>query len=224
VDYTKYNRISAKEEKSAGKINYGGFVLLAIVVFGLFYPVVTSGQSEGKLFIQQHVNAALSNESTALIIGAIICISRIVRVVSNVFFVKLYEKCKSKTGILLTALLAASICFLLFGSFIPSLILKIMVMSIGYIIILFLRDPYKLYIQDVVFDYTPKEHHQTLITIMEFGVKIGTAATSLIYALVLLNNPMWMVMAITLSIAIVEIILSIRLYKIIIKLKKERPI
>lgn len=222
VDYTKYNRITVKKEKRTGKINYSGLALLAIIVFGLFYPIVTSGQTDGKLFIQQNLNASLTKEATAMYIGIIVIISRIVRVVSNMFFVGMYKRYRSKTGILLTVLLGMSISLLLFGSFVPPLFLRITLMAFGYIIILFLRDPFKLYIQDVVFETTPKEQHQTLITVMEFAVKIGSAGTSFIFAMVLLNNPMWVVMAMTLAISLIEILLSLKLYKMIMHAKKER--
>jgi len=95
-------------------------------------------------------------------------------------------------------------------------------MSLGYMIILFVRDPFRLYIQDILFDYTPKEQHQTLMTLMEFGVKVGTAGTGFVATLVLLKYSMAVVMAITLCIAIVEITLSIWLYRLVKQNEVER--
>lgn len=93
-------------------------------------------------------------------------------------------------------------------------------MSVGYIIILFARDPFKLYMQDVIFENTPKEQHQTLITLLEFGVKIGTAGMGLSFAAILTEYSMIVVMAILFIIASIEIYLSIKLYKMIM-IKKE---
>jgi hypothetical protein len=86
---------------------------------------------------------------------------------------------------------------------------------IGYVIILFIRDPFRLVIQDVVLNRTDREYHQTLLTIMEFAVKIGTAATSFCFTLVLLEHTMMEVMSITLIIVIIEVLLSIRLYRML---------
>ena len=97
---------------------------------------------------------------------------------------------------------------------------KIAIMSVGYIIILFARDPFKLYMQDVIFENTPKEQHQTLITLLEFGVKIGTAGMGLSFAAILTEYSMIVVMAILFIIASIEIYLSIKLYKMIM-IKKE---
>lgn len=215
VDYTKYNKLNYKKNEKV-KIHYNKFVVLAIVVFGVFYPVVTSGQSDGKLFIQQNLLAELSVDNTALIIGGILCFSRIVRVVSNMLFIKIYTKYRLKIGMLLTFSLGLAIAFLLFGSFISPLLFKITVMALGYVIILFIRDPFRLYIQDILFDHTSKEQHQTLLTLMEFAVKVGTAGTGFLFTLVLLKYSMAIVMTITLFIAIAEIVLSIWLYKLIL--------
>lgn len=97
---------------------------------------------------------------------------------------------------------------------------KIAIMSVGYIIILFARDPFKLYMQDVIFENTPKEQHQTLITLLELGVKIGTAGMGLSFAAILTEYSMIVVMAILFIIASIEIYLSIKLYKMIM-IKKE---
>ena len=104
---------------------------------------------------------------------------------------------------------------MLFGSMIPWIYIKIVFMSLGYIIILFIRDPFRLYIQDVVLGRTSREYHQTLLTTMEFAVKVGTAATSMCFTMVLLSHTMLEVMVIMLGIAVLEVILCIRLYRLV---------
>ena len=89
-------------------------------------------------------------------------------------------------------------------------------MAIGYTIILFARDPFRLYMQDVMFENTPKEQHQTLLTMLEFGVKLTTAGMGLSFSAILINYPMIVVMAIMFIIALINIALSIKLYKIVL--------
>ena len=86
---------------------------------------------------------------------------------------------------------------------------------------MFIRDPFKLYIQDVLFDYTPKEQHQTLMTLMEFGAKVGTAGIGFVSTLVLLKYSMATVMLIMLCISMIEIVLGIWLYKLTKNKKNE---
>lgn len=219
-DYSDYNKISYRTKKDGkAKVHYSKFVIMAIIVYAMFYPIVSAGQSEGKLFIQQHVLSDFNVDNTALIIGAIVCVSRIIRVFSNIVFARLYKKYQAKMGIALPVLLSFSMGFLLFGSFIPSIFVKIAVMSVGYIIILFARDPFRLYMQDVLFENTPKEQHQTLLAILEFSVKVGTAAVGLSFSAILLSYPMVAVITILFVLSMIEIMLGIKLYKMVLSAK-----
>ena len=56
VDYSNYNKIKEETKiKSKKKINYNKLIIVLIISYGLFYPIVNSGQSNGKLFIQQEL-------------------------------------------------------------------------------------------------------------------------------------------------------------------------
>ena len=216
-DCSDYNKITYKKEnKEKVKIHYSKFIIMAIVVYSFFYPIVNSGQTEGKLFIQQQILLDFNIDDTSLIIGAIVCVSRIIRVFSNVVFAKLYYKYQGKLGIALPVMLSSSIAFMLFGSLIPQVFVKIIVMGIGYTIILFARDPFKLYMQDVVFENTPKEQHQTLLTMLEFGVKLTTAGFGLGFSAILISYPMIVIMALMLAISTIDIALSIKLYRMVL--------
>ena len=156
-------------------------------------------------------------EKTALIIGVIVCASRMIRVMSNIVFERLYEKYQSKIGITLHISLAFSMGMLLFGSLIPSIVVKIVIMAIGYSIILFVRDPFKLYTQDVLFAIIPKEQHQTMLTILSMGVKIATSGMGLVFSAVLLSYSMVAIITIMFVISSVEILFGLMLYKAILK-------
>ena len=218
VDYSKYNKIKEETKiKSKTKINYTKLIIVLIVSYGLFYPIVNSGQSNGKLFIQQELLLNFNVEKTALIIGGILCISRIVRVISNIAFNKIHSKYKEKVGVILPILLSISIVLMILGSFIKnSIMLKFVIMSLGYIIILFIRDPFKVYMQDLALRKVEKEGQQSLLTTMELSRKIGRAIMSLSFTMILVNNPMITVIAILFVLSIIEILVSIKLYKLVI--------
>ena len=224
-DYSNYNKILYKSKSGTKvKINYNKLIIIAIVLYSIFYSIVSNGQSEGKLFIQQNILPYFDVDQTSLTIGAIVCISRIIRVISNIIFEKLYKKHLDKMGIALPTLLGTSIGLILFGSFIPQIIAKILVMAVGYTIILFIRDPYKLYIQDVIFSNTSKEQHQTLLTVLEFGVKVATAGIGLSFSAILLSYSMLVIMMIMFAISFIEIILSLILYRSILIGKAQNKI
>ena len=220
IDYSNNNCIKGKTYKEnkdkLKKINYSKIVLFIIISYGLFYPIVNSGQSNGKLFIQQELLKNFNVEKTALIIGLILCISRIVRVISNILFNKIYIKYKNKVGVILSFILSLSLCLMLGGYLISfSIILKILVMSLGYIIILFIRDPFKVYMQDLALKKAEKEQQQSLLTTLELSRKIIRAIISLSFTVILVNNPMIIVITILIILSIVEIFISLKLYKMI---------
>lgn len=222
-DHSDYDKIIGKKEKKKKvKLNYSGLILTAIALYAIFYPVVNTGQGDGKLFIQQNVLEEFSLDNTSLILSGIVCISRIIRVISNILFARIYEKHQKKMGVAMPVALCASMGFLLFGSFIPQILLKIAVMSAGYIIILFVRDPFKLYIQDVLFEKTSKEHHQTLLTMLEFGVKLTTAGIGLISSAVLLRYPLVVIIAALFVLSLIDIVLGVCLHRMLYSARPDR--
>lgn len=220
IDFSNYNKIEVK--RSSKRIKYTKIIVVLLISYSLFYPIVSSGQSNGKLFIQEELLKYFDVEKTALIIGAILCISRIVRVFSNISFNKIYKKVKNKVEIILPILLSISLILMISGALISSsIILKFTIMSFGYIIILFIRDPFKVYMQDLALKNSNKEYQATLLTTMELFRKIGRAIMSLAFTLILVDNPMILVITILFILSIVEILVSIKLYKLILSGKEE---
>lgn len=95
-------------------------------------------------------------------------------------------------------------------------------MSFGYIIILFVRDPFKVYMQDLALRNVEKEGQQSLLTTMELSRKVVRAIMSFSFTMILLNNPMITVITILFILSIIEILVSIKLYKLIINGKEEK--
>ena len=225
VDYSKNDITTTNEyKKEDKKIKYSQIIIFIIISYGIFYPIVNSGKSNGELFIQQELLKSFDVEKTVLIIGAILCISRIVRVISNLGFNKLHKKYEDKVGIMLPVLLCTSLILMIVGYIISySLLLKFIIMALGYIIILFIRDPFKVYMQDLALKKCDKERQQTLLTTLDLSRKIVRAIMSLSFTAILVNNPMILVIGILIGLSILEIIISIYLYKMVItdEIKKE---
>ena len=114
IDYSKEEGTKLKTENEE-KIKYTKIIIFILISYGLFYPIVNSGQSNGKLFIQQELLKLYDVEKTALIIGAILCMSRIVRLISNIKFEKIHKKYEDKVGIMLPVALTISLILMLIG-------------------------------------------------------------------------------------------------------------
>lgn len=138
-------------------------------------------------------------------------------------FNKIHNKYEEKVGVILPIFLSTSIILMIAGSFIKKyIILKFVIMSFGYIIILFVRDPFKVYMQDLALRNVGKEGQQSLLTTMELSRKVVRAIMSFSFTMILLNNPMITVITILFILSIIEILVSIKLYKLIINGKEEK--
>lgn len=219
IDFSNYDKIKkeTKCKKTKKRIKYSTLMIVLLISYGLFYPIVNSGQSNGKLFIQQELLFHFNVEETALIIGIILCISRIVRVISNMAFHKIHTKYKEKVGVLLPIFLCLSITFMILGFFIQnSMLLKFSIMTFGYVIILFIRDPFQVYMQDLALKNTRKEVQQSFLTTMELYRKVIRAIMSLSFTIILVNRPMLLVMVILFVLSIIEVLISIKLYQLVL--------
>ena len=88
-------------------------------------------------------------------------------------------------------------------------------MSLVYIIILFIRDPFRVYMQELALKKSSKQHQQTLLTTLNLSRKIIRAIMSLSFSAILVNNPMIIVIIILIALSIIEIFISLYLYKMI---------
>ena len=170
VDYSKdnKNKLEKNKETGKGKIKYTEIIIFILLSYGLCYPMVNSGQSNGKLFIQQELLKLYDVEKTSLVIGAILCVSRIVRLLSNIKFDKIHKKYEDKVGIMLPVGLLISLILMLIGYNVSNMpVMKFVIMGLGYVIILFIRDPFKVYMQDLALKNTDKN-----IYLMSFNKKI----------------------------------------------------
>ena len=151
-----------------------------------------------------------------------LCVSRIVRVLSNIKFDKIHKKFGEKVGIMLSIALSLSLVLMIIGYNISNMpVIKFCIMSLGYIIILFIRDPFKVYTQDIALKNTDKNIQQTLLTTMELSRKIVRTTISFSFTAILLKYPMVLVISILTVLSIIEILVSIYLYKLITN-KKEK--
>ncbi len=216
-DCSKFNKTVKKKTDKKSKVHFSKVIFWGMFAYAIFFPVVNSGQTEGKLFTQQELLTEFSIETTSIIIGAIVCISRVARVLSNIVFSRIYSGYNSKTGIVLASMLASSIGMTFFGSFIGYTPIKIGLMGFAYIIILFVRDPFRLYVQDVIIGTTAKEYHRSLLVMMGFYSQIGTLVLNATFTVVLLGYTLRTVMGLLFIISVICVLITIKFYKTVIE-------
>lgn len=186
-DVTANDKIPETQIKQAhGKMSM--IVYVAILSYAFFYTAVTIGQSNSKLFIQYQLGNYFDTAKTASYFSIIILISRIARIISNVLFDKLYRKLKDKINIALTLGLILAFVLIVVGDFINnSVFVKLGTMSCGFFIILAVRDPFKIYIQDLILKVTKVEEQQAIFAHLELAKKIGQTLVGFVASAMLLK-------------------------------------
>ncbi len=220
VDYSPNGTgtLPAQEKKDKPKfsLKFPYFILLLMVFYGVFYGILTYAQDDAKLFIQDALSMDFSENTTALVIGAILFISRVVRVGANIVYAKAHKALQNTAGILMAALLFLSFVLLISGFFIQgNPILKYTVMCLGYLAILFVRDPMKIYINDLALKNTEVKDHQRVIMVLELFKKILVSLVGITVSAILVSNTMMVALLFLASLTAAVIGIGIYLYPMI---------
>ena len=204
------NELETKKEHKKLKIT--SIIFYVILSNAVFYSIIKMGQNNSKLFMQYDFQKFLSVEMVTYYITTIVFISRIARLVGNVIFGKVYLKIKDKMSIVLTICLALAFLLLIIGHFIESaFICKVIIMSLGYFLILAIRDSFQTYIEDIALTISNKEEQQEIIIKIEVYRRLGTLILSAIFTLILMKYELIVIEFILLGLSIIEIFINKRL-------------
>lgn len=199
-------------KKEHKKLKITSIIFYVILSNAVFYSIIKMGQNNSKLFMQYDFQKFLSVEMVTYYITTIVFISRIARLVGNVIFGKVYLKIKDKMSIVLTICLALAFLLLIIGHFIESaFICKVIIMSLGYFLILAIRDSFQTYIEDIALTISNKEEQQEIIIKIEVYRRLGTLILSAIFTLILMKYELIVIEFILLGLSIIEIFINKRL-------------
>ena len=199
-------------QKDNKKLKITSLMFYVILSNAVFYSIIKMGQNNSKLFMQYDFQKFLSVEMVTYYITIIVFISRIVRLIGNVIFGKLYKRIKDKMSVILTICLALSFLLLITGHFIESnFACKVTIMSLGFFLILAIRDSFQTYIEDVALSISNKQEQQTIIIKIEVYRRLGTLLLSTIFTLILLKYELIVIEMILLILSVIEIYINKRL-------------
>ena len=204
------NELEIKKDNKKLKIT--SLMFYVILSNAVFYSIIKMGQNNSKLFMQYDFQKFLSVEMVTYYITIIVFISRMVRLIGNVIFGKLYKRIKDKMSVILTICLALSFLLLITGHFIESnFACKVTIMSLGFFLILAIRDSFQTYIEDVALSISNKQEQQTIIIKIEVYRRLGTLLLSTIFTLILLKYELIVIEMILLILSVIEIYINKRL-------------
>lgn len=209
---TKNKPQKYKEEK---KSKLSKILLLAMISNALFINIVFVGQQDSKLFIQYQLTDWYGITTTATLLTLIVASSRLSRIVLNMAFNKYYQKFKNQIPIVLSSVLVIGFGSIILGTVLPlHNIIKVIFLTLGFDLIIPMRDTFIIYIEDVVLSHSKKEEQQELFTNMEVLVKVGKVAMNLAISLLLLKVDLYYIMWMFVLAGVVEILLSRKIVKL----------
>ena len=215
---TDENEQVSKEETTTidrKKVRFSFVILLIMLSYGIFYATISTGQTNVKLFIQYQLGNYFDIGITATYFSYILVMSRISRVLSNIGFYKIYDKVKDKIGYYLPILCGAAFLIVIIGSFIPKLLIKFVLMSIGFCIILGIRDVFSTYIQDLLLKKAKPAEQQASISYLGLSRKIGETSISFIFSLMLLKVDLFYIIVSLVILSLISFMINFKLYKMV---------
>ena len=205
--------IDSKEYK-INKKYFSKKIIMMILLYGLFYAMINSGQKNSKLFIQFDLQNLFDLDKVAIYMGAFIFISRVTRLLSNLLFLKIYNKYKSKMIFMLEFGLASAFIFLLIGHFVGN-IYGIYIMALGFFMFLFIRDPFDNFMRKTLFENSSEKVHDKIVNYINLTKKIFTLMYSTIVASMLIKLNYVYVMSLFLILTISFFSIIYKIYNLI---------
>lgn len=175
------------ELKKNYKFSFNKIMIITILVYGLIYGTITVCQTNDKLFIQYELQDFLKSNSVTLVMSIILFLSRVSRLILNLIFEKIYDKFKNRTLYLIYFGLLISVSLFVIGKIFFTSIYSSIIMAIGFILLLALREPTENLLSDILLKNTNKEDKEKAILYFQFMRRLVVFILSLIATMILVR-------------------------------------
>ena len=173
------------ELKRKNKFTFNKIMIITIVVYGLIYGTLVVCQTNDKLFMQYELQNFLKANTVTLAMSIILFLSRVSRLIINIVFGKIYEKFKNKTLYIIYFGLLFSVLFFIIGKILFTSMYSSIIMAIGFIILLALRDPTENLLSNILLKNTKKEDKEKAILYFQFMRRLVVFILSLLATMIL---------------------------------------
>lgn len=215
-DYSSFNKIPFQKQKDTS-FTLRPYLLLCII-YGLFFTIIYIGQPDVKMLLQETLLNHLPLAKSSMLFSILLFVSRLCRLLSNYLYKKFHLRLKNKMAILLPTLLFIALLLSVIGGLLQqNFILAVTFISLGYCFLLFVRDPFSIFIQDYLLCHCERSHHQTIITYLEYACKMIEFSISICFTLLLLRFSMTMIVGILCLLSLIELLLCIKMLSYIKK-------
>ena len=173
--------------KKKDKFNFNKIMILTILVYGLIYGTLVVCQTNDKLFIQYELQDFLNANTVTLVLSIILFLSRMSRLILNIAFGKIYDKFKNKTLYIIYFWLVISVLLFIVGKLFFTSMYSSIMMAVGFIILLALRDPTENLLSDILLKNIKKEDQEKAILYFQFIRRLVVFMLSLFATMILVK-------------------------------------
>lgn len=175
------------ELKKKHKFNFNKIMIITILVYGLMYGTLVVCQTNDKIFIQYELQNFLNANNVTLVISIILFLSRVSRLILNLIFEKIYDKFKNRTLYLIYFGLLISVSLFVIGKIFFTPMYSSIIMAVGFILLLALRDPTENLLSDILLKNTNKEDKEKAILYFQFTRRLVVFILSLLATMILVR-------------------------------------
>lgn len=205
---------TSKVEVPNVKMNMNQVLVLIFVSYGILYGGVSIVQNNVKLLIQEVMLDSFTPEKIMYYLSIIVFISRMVRMTTSIIFERFVRFWGERVLLILSTVALFIPAIMLFSYYMPiPIIWKVIAMAIGFFIILGIREPFNIYIQDLTLKQCELEEQTKAVFNLAFARKIGGTVTGLAVTLLLLKLPLITVFYFLLAAYIINLLCDIRILK-----------
>ncbi len=222
VEGKSENHNSNNHQKKV-KTKVAKMVLMIFLSFGLLYPIINVGQGNVTLLIQYHLQEYFEVGLTATYLSFIVVTSRIARIFGNILFEKWYPKMKDKINLLLTILTISAFALVLLGACFSTIpIIKFIIMTLGFDLILAIRDPLDTYMTDLLLKNTKQEEQPKAISYLQLTRRLVASIISFIFSMLLTQINLFYIIVLLMLLAVVSLMINYKLYKMVTIIKQSK--
>lgn len=211
--------ITSPEEDSRSKITLPHPIKLSLIIMifcGLLYGVVDLSQTNSKLLLQYQLEGQFDVNQVVSILGFAWFISRIIRIVVDLIYPKLYAKLQNKVAIILSLWTVICVTLVLLGFFLNiDFRNRMLLMASGFVLLPVIRDPLHIFCQTVLLDRVDKSDRKDALVYLVIMQQAGKFLLGLLASAILLFLPLQYAI-IMLSIASIPVVgLAFRLNRLL---------
>lgn len=200
---------AAKEIKNNNPISISDVLML--LSFGAFTALTGTGLS----YVKMNIQFALSHEEPGYVVTLLSVISVLVycfRIISNMVMKQKYKKVRDFVAFIVSALLIAGLLVQTVIWHVDFIYIAV-VLSIGYLLVAFVRDPYITLVQNISLESNDLKRQQSMLIALNGAKKTGALVLSSAATFLLKHSDISTVMKMMLVISIANFILCLWLYQ-----------